>query len=167
MVVQNFIGAQKLRIDAEGNPYMEEICDLKKNTKRVELDQLNPPLVKQLEAFVIIKRSFYDPTGKPQVWLGLQKLRFKIPNSYDYRLYYLVYKPKAMQSVCLTIINEDSLNRTTSALSMQRKKGMLEWQIIRPVGKPKELTANEAKVMLENKEVLGVFTDENLTEQQV
>lgn len=154
-------------MDAEGNIYAEEIIDLQRNTKRVELDQLDPPLVKQLYAYVIIKRTGYDAEMKPQIWLGLQKLKFKIPNSYDYRYYYLIYKPKIMQSVCLSIIDEDSLNRSTSALDLQRKKDTLEYQIIKPVGKPKALTKGEAQVLLNNREVLGVFTDDNFSEQQV
>jgi len=87
----------------------------------------------------------------------LQKLRLTMPRGEDYRYWFLAYREKKMWSVCLSIVDIDSLNRTTQTLDFNSPFGK---RILRKVGKPKELSYEQARVLLRTHAVLGCFNDD-------
>jgi hypothetical protein len=161
-------GAQTMKLDEKGDLYFEEIIsnDMPPKVKRVEPCERDPPLVKELEASVIIKRSYYSPTGEPRTFFGLQKLHMKIPQGEDYRYFYLCYKPSVMQTVNLVIVDPDRMMLTSRTLALRaREKRALENRITKKVGKPKKLTENQVRYLIREKKTLGVMNDDFLEEQ--
>jgi hypothetical protein len=165
MEFPSHVTAQKLKVDENGDLYISEIVEdgNPPKTKRVELLELDIPLAKVVECNVIIRRDFYDPFGSPKIFLGLQRLQLKIPVGEDFRYWFLCYREKKMSTICLSIVDIDTLNRTTQTLDFNSKFGE---RITRKIGKPKVLTEQEARVLIRTKAVLGVFND-NLSETRV
>ncbi len=159
------VTSQKLEVDVNGDLYVSEVIKdgNPPMTKRVELSELDIPLLKTVECNVIIRRDFYTPTGEPQIFLGLQKLRLTMPKGEDYRYWFLCYREKKMSTVCLSIVDINSMNRSTQTLDFNSQFGK---RITRKVGQPKQLTESEARVLIRNKSIIGVFND-NLSETRV
>jgi hypothetical protein len=161
----SYVGLQKLEVDVNGDLFVSEIIrdGNPPETKRVELSDLHCPLVKTVDAQIIIRRDYFTPTGEPKTFLGLQKLRFTIPKGEDYRYWFLAYLPKKMGSICLSIVDIDTLNRSTQTLDFNSKFGK---RIMRKIGKLKGLSYEQARYLLRNNEILGFFSDD-FAEQRV
>lgn len=169
MRLPNHIGAQTLKLDEKGDLYFEEIIstDIPPKTKRVEPFERDPPLVKELDAEVIIKREYFSPDGRALTYFGLQKLRLSIPRGEDYRYFYLCYKPSVMETVNLVIVDPDAMVLTSRTLALRaREERALENRITKKVGKPKKLTEEQVRYLLREKKTLGVMSDD-FFEQQV
>src|SRR4030066_2305160 len=96
------IGAEKLKFDSEGNFYVDRVINKNGETKRFELSELSPPLLKEVEFSVIIKRSWTTAQGEDRTFLGLQKMVARVPSDSQYRYTFLSYVPKIMQSICVS-----------------------------------------------------------------
>jgi hypothetical protein len=146
------VGYEKLKFDSEGTPYFERTISKDGTTRNVSMEENG--FVKSLTVDVIIRREGFSPTMERKIWLGLQKLEFKIPaRDSRYRFHYLKFE-KGMTSPCLSIFDPSlgTFCGITERLDITS-------EFVRKVGSAKKITPQKAKQLVQDKAVLGIFSD--------
>lgn len=163
----NILGSEKLRFDEHGNPYFVKCISKNGETENIQPEQCQTPLTKEINTQIILRREGFTPDMRRKIWYGLQQVKIKIPlNDPNLRYYYLCYVPKAMQSVCCVVLSphiydvNENYSSTTWTLSLNPNKDSIESGWLRYIGKPKQISPEKVKQLLQNKAILAIVTDE-------
>jgi len=165
------LGEEKLRFDENFNPYFIRTISKDGKTEKIQPEQCTLPLVKELTAFVVLRREGFSPSMEKRVWYGLQQIQIKVPNEKEYRYHYICYDARAMSNVCVVILNptlKDSCgnyNKTAWDMSLNPKKmedASYEWEFIRFIGKAKPISAGKLAELKQNKQILAVLNDSGM-----
>lgn len=150
------IGSEKVKFDETGTPYFERVISEDGTTKKVTMEENG--FVKQLEVSIVIRREGFSPSMEKRVWFGLQKIRFQIPeNDSNFRDAYLFFA-KGMSFPCLRWLGQKADYCET--LDLQPfTKGDMTVKLIEKIGKAERVTGQRARVLLQSKEILGVYND--------
>jgi hypothetical protein len=160
----NILGNEKIQFDEFGNLYLLKTISKDGQTEKIQPENATLPYLKEVTVQVIWVRTGYDETMRAKKWFGIQSLKIFIPKERQFKYHYLAYDKKAMSNVCVVVfdpaIHDGVYNRIAYDFCLQPSPtDSREVGWIKPIGKPKTITELKAKEMLQNKEVLGVFSD--------
>ena len=147
-------GSEKVILNELGEPMFRRCITADGKTTQ-DFPVTERGFTKTLDVNVILRREYFserDYTHK--VAYLVQKYHCKMPKDRDLRLCYFKYDPKIMQIVCIR--NFD--NGTAWSIEVMNPENQKLYGI-KAVGKPKRITPQKAKVLLREKEALGLFND--------
>ena len=155
------IGSEVLKFNELDEPIFERTID-RNGTVQI-LKPQEKGLVKELTFKILFQRVALNPKTLQNIsaWF-VQDLLVKVPSKKEYEYFYLFHE-RGMSNVCLRIldVNMGRFAGFTTTVSLNDKT------FVKKVNTPKRLTTEQAKKMLLNGEVLGVFAEDNLSEQHV
>lgn len=162
------IGQTKLRFDENGDPFYLRTISKDGTTEKVLPENMKIPMLKELIVKVALKRSGYSPEMEKRTWYGIQTLKISIPIEKRYRYYYLVFDPKAMSSVVVKVVIPTAIdefsnyNSISWNFNVQPSRDSKEFDWVRKVGKVETVSSLKVQSLLQNKEILGVLSDEGI-----
>lgn len=146
------IGSQILKFNASGLPYFEELISKDGKTANRTLEECG--YVKSLSGVkIVIKREgFSEKSFTKKVAFFLTELTYEIPQDLrEFRNCYFYYEPKTMTNICVK--------------SFASKEGYcfdinpMDRDFLKSRSKLVRVTENEVLAMLQNRQILGVFSE--------